>query len=403
MRKDVKFGLTVGGILLATIVVYIIVLTSGGSSSANHPTDPNAVATGENSGTPVMPPADSKPAPAQQSVTTALTGAGGAGAAPAHQETGSHLDVLPRSDAMLHGDSGSHLDKPATPSSPPVADVNAIPVPPEIRPTDARPNGNGVPLIADDGASTQSAASAQSSDWNTLLTNGGLSMSALATPERTETPTISRGRGSLPRVSPAPGAGSSATDAMTNPDNHPVMVDALPTTPTMQPDTSSAITGTVTTSARPRESVATTPKAADTASGPRTHVIASGENLWTIAAAAYGDAKYYTRIIAANPDVDPKHLKIGKSLTIPALADADRNPPASAAPSPKVAAVDEKLDLTKEYKVKTGDSLEQIARKLYGRPEMKFKLYDANKALIGPDENRLKIGWVLKLPEPPTN
>ncbi len=29
-------------------------------------------------------------------------------------------------------------------------------------------------------------------------------------------------------------------------------------------------------------------------------------------------------------------------------------------------------------------------------------LYQANKTLIGPDENVLKIGWVLKLPATPT-
>src|SRR5277367_1946275 len=31
MRKDVKFGLTIGGILVATLVVYVIVLSRGGS------------------------------------------------------------------------------------------------------------------------------------------------------------------------------------------------------------------------------------------------------------------------------------------------------------------------------------------------------------------------------------
>jgi hypothetical protein len=30
------------------------------------------------------------------------------------------------------------------------------------------------------------------------------------------------------------------------------------------------------------------------------------------------------------------------------------------------------------------------------------KLYDANQSLIGPDENVLKVGWILKLPQPPS-
>ena len=32
---------------------------------------------------------------------------------------------------------------------------------------------------------------------------------------------------------------------------------------------------------------------------------------------------------------------------------------------------------------------------------MMDKLYEMNKKLIGPDENVLKIGWILKLPQAP--
>jgi nucleoid-associated protein YgaU len=54
------------------------------------------------------------------------------------------------------------------------------------------------------------------------------------------------------------------------------------------------------------------------------------------------------------------------------------------------------------YTVISGDTLESISRKLYGTAGMIDKLYLANKSLIGEDENMLKIGWVLKLPQPPT-
>ena len=34
---------------------------------------------------------------------------------------------------------------------------------------------------------------------------------------------------------------------------------------------------------------------------------------------------------------------------------------------------------------------------------MMDQLYEMNKTLIGPDENVLKVGWILKLPQAPTN
>ena len=46
MRKDVKFGLTVAGILVATLVVYVIVLSGGGLSSTNKE-DGKTIATGD--------------------------------------------------------------------------------------------------------------------------------------------------------------------------------------------------------------------------------------------------------------------------------------------------------------------------------------------------------------------
>ncbi|MGD1276580.1 MAG: LysM peptidoglycan-binding domain-containing protein [Tepidisphaeraceae bacterium] len=212
---------------------------------------------------------------------------------------------------------------------------------------------------------TQPSASANPKfDWNDALRSGGTQLSAAA-PQRTVTPPIASVDGSPVRRPAALG-----------PEAHPALIDNAPAT---RPDD---------------DSLVTPPAAAGAAQdAPRTHVVASGESFWTISAAVYGDSKYYTKIIAANPNVDPKHLKVGTVLTIPPLGDAQSSSAASSG---------DKIDPATQYQVVSGDSLEAIAVKLYGKPAMKDNLYELNRALIGADENRLKVGWILKLPEPPS-
>jgi len=50
------------------------------------------------------------------------------------------------------------------------------------------------------------------------------------------------------------------------------------------------------------------------------------------------------------------------------------------------------------YKVQAGDSLQKIARKLYGDPARWEDIYKANRAAIGPDPSRIRAGMVLKVP-----
>ena len=65
MRKDVGFGLTVGAILVATLIVYVIVLSGGGlSTTGTQDSRTIAVNTGDTAIPVSQPPAQS-PAPAQ--------------------------------------------------------------------------------------------------------------------------------------------------------------------------------------------------------------------------------------------------------------------------------------------------------------------------------------------------
>ncbi len=131
--------------------------------------------------------------------------------------------------------------------------------------------------------------------------------------------------------------------------------------------------------------------------GPSTHRVAAGESPYSISQAVYGNSKYFKKILAANPGVDPRHLKIGQVLIIPQLTGTETNPSAAAGADQDVS-----LDTSGFYKVVSGDSLDGISRKLYGTGAMIDALYQMNKSLIGSNEDVLKVGWVLKLPKAPT-
>jgi nucleoid-associated protein YgaU len=312
MRKDVKFGMTIGAILVATLVVYIIVLYRGGAVPSSNHSDKVAIVspTGESDGG--QQPGDANGTGAPTRVDS------GASAAP---------------------DEGS-----STAVTPPVA-------------------ADGGAATA--GPATQPTASSTTADaWDSALNHGVVKMFAADGPQHTVTPTIDRTDGATVR-----------NDMVVAQDGHAALMDSAAAT-------------------QPSAGIVALPIGG--ARGQRTHVVASGENLWTISAAVYGNSKYWNRILAANPGLNPKTLRVGRTLNIPELNDSERAQPADSG----FAAV--ASDPTTTYKVVSGDSLERIAIRLYGSPEMKDNLYDANKSLIGADENRLKVGWVLKLPQPPT-
>jgi nucleoid-associated protein YgaU len=332
MRKDVKFGLTVGAILLATLAVYVIVLSRGGAGTPGNPDVSSATGSGETDAT-AAPTDNTSAAPVDKAAT-------------------------------------------ASPNSDTVSNSTAT----------ASPADSG-------GSTTQPSATADaaapSADWNNLLNHGQqVKLLSVAAPEHTETPTIDKSAASAAALPP-----------QVSLNTHPAMIDAPPTT---QPYdfTQNAIAAAPTLSA-PTIAMPAAPTASSPTriGGSRTHVIARGETLSAISTAVYGNSRYYTRILAANPGVDPRHLKIGATLVIPE-PNGEKVDASSAAPSASATAV---VDPSKGYTVTQGDSLEKIATKLYGDAHMADKIYDANKGLIGPDEDRLKIGWVLKLPQPPTS
>lgn len=50
------------------------------------------------------------------------------------------------------------------------------------------------------------------------------------------------------------------------------------------------------------------------------------------------------------------------------------------------------------YEIQSGDTLLTVAEQAYGDATQWRKIYDANKDVIGPDPDKLKIGMKLKVP-----
>lgn len=131
----------------------------------------------------------------------------------------------------------------------------------------------------------------------------------------------------------------------------------------------------------------------------QTHTVAAGETFSSISAQVYGSSKYFAKLVAANPNIDPHRLRVGMKIVIPELSSstsatsADATTPTATTPTPLAPA-----STADSYKVVPGDTLEGIAIKLYNDASFKADLYNANKAMIGVNPDRLKVGWVLKLP-----
>jgi nucleoid-associated protein YgaU len=136
--------------------------------------------------------------------------------------------------------------------------------------------------------------------------------------------------------------------------------------------------------------------AARPSTGSTKHVVQAGETFSTIAAQAYGNAAYWGHIARANPNINPRHLKVGMVLTLPDSAQVTAG--ATAQPTPVVG----KVDSSRQYRVQANDSLYKISVKLYHSAKYVDKIYELNKQTIGPNPAHLKLNMVLQLPEPPS-
>jgi nucleoid-associated protein YgaU len=157
--------------------------------------------------------------------------------------------------------------------------------------------------------------------------------------------------------------------------------------------------------------------------GGDTYAIKRGDSFATIAAAKYGNSKYWKVIAEANPGVDSRRLKVGQTIKVPELpakysggtstGTVSSGSTGSTGTSGSTVAtlktggssttvVGGTVDPQTQYTVVSGDSLYRISTKLYGNTAQADAIYELNKDLIGTNKANLKIGQLLKLPAPPT-
>lgn len=94
----------------------------------------------------------------------------------------------------------------------------------------------------------------------------------------------------------------------------------------------------------------------ETVTLPTTHVVKSGESLWTIAETYYKNGFNWVEIQKVNGLISPDYLMVGQSLTIPAVSGVGQISATTTEGKPEA----------KSYTVVGGDSLWDIAAKQYG-------------------------------------
>ena len=161
---------------------------------------------------------------------------------------------------------------------------------------------------------------------------------------------------------------------------------ATPTTPTVT---------TVVPPVPPEPDTVQVVRPAATGTPPMNYTVVKGDNLTRISRRFYGDDSMVKPIFTANARAlkSPDLIKVGQVLYLPARGAASVR---TVSHRPRPAAVARRMT-PKTHKVKKGESLFLIAKRIYGKGSKWVKIYEANKAkLKNPD--RVREGMVLTIP-----
>lgn len=125
-----------------------------------------------------------------------------------------------------------------------------------------------------------------------------------------------------------------------------------------------------------------------------THTVRAGDTFAALARIYYGDVRHARRLREANPHViDSTAMALGVVLNIPDFDDLDDAATQMDIEKPTPVAIGPRT-----CKVREGDSLYGIAREHLASGARWKEIYQLNKAMIGDDPSRLKVGQVLTLP-----
>ncbi|MEA2735474.1 MAG: LysM domain, partial [Humisphaera sp.] len=331
MRKDVKLGFAIGGVLLAVLIVYVLVVPGGGDKRL-----------------------------------TSATGEGGA--------------------AQTGGSGGAGVSlEPVTPPAP-VTPTNgngaAAQAPPAAPPSTFTPSADRTDPFEQPEA-VASSGSKSNLDWNKLLNDS--QQVKLVTPEKpavasaaartggasSSSPDITK-PGPTPITPPPAYASQTARTTQAPPPVEPAPAQTITEpAPALPPSPPSAMATEIAGPPTAEQALSHgAPRTPIDASGQKIHIVAAGDTYSTISMSEYGNANLYAAIMRANPGIDPLKLRPGMKIVIPPLSDLK---PAAAAAAPAAAVhadratvsstkVEAPIDPATQYRVMPGDSLYSIAK-----------------------------------------
>ncbi|MBP7935654.1 MAG: LysM peptidoglycan-binding domain-containing protein [Phycisphaerae bacterium] len=413
MRRDTTIAIGVAVLLIVLGTSYLVWGNRG--SSANKPG--GAAGSGDTSGATADQDKNGKPT---------LTGAAQKTA------TGGAPTLAKRPDsAAPTGPRTGGFDASSSPISPMVRDT--APLTPRPRPAETTIPGSGATGASGYGltgstgstgfggtatplAGTSSPGSSFPDAARLPLGTGGSSTSfgrsSALTPgpmPRTATPTTP----SVGVLPPAPGL--SALPPSTRPSvgmTSPIRVGTVDplatTTKTLDRSLTPSLTGPVDSTFKP---------ALTTTGKTTTHVIQSGDTYSSLALKYLGHSKYANLIAKANPNIDPRRLRLGAKLNIPAAPETatggSKDVASSATDSALKAATTTAKPLTattarrvadpipadRAYKVSANESWSSLARQCYGDSSRWIELYELNKDRVPRTRSfALPAGTIIELP-----
>ncbi|HSW47229.1 MAG TPA: LysM peptidoglycan-binding domain-containing protein [Phycisphaerae bacterium] len=145
---------------------------------------------------------------------------------------------------------------------------------------------------------------------------------------------------------------------------------------------------------------------------PRTHVVQAGETFTSLAVKYFGHARHANLITKANPDIEPRKMRVGMKLTIPPAPDsAAPTMAATASPTPPGGpAIPTATPITRStkplpvptdraYTVKAGEGWYTIAQRFLSDGRRWTELYELNKERVPHNPMLVPPGLTIELPK----
>ena len=119
-------------------------------------------------------------------------------------------------------------------------------------------------------------------------------------------------------------------------------------------------------------------------SRPTEVIVREGDTCISIASREFGDGEAWQLLVDANPGLNPRQLRIGQRLALPARTTGGQTLAVQRPP--------------KTHRVATGDTLSSLAVTNYGDADRWWDIFEANRAALQDDPDRLRVGLMLTLP-----